>query len=203
MIKIGLTGSIAMGKSTTAQMFRDAGVPVHDADACVHEMYRSGGEAVESVRRIAPTAVIDDGVDRASLRRLIAVDRSLLGKLEAIVHPLVASKRDDFLRAAAQQDAAIVVFDVPLLFETGAVSDVDVIVVVTASPETQRERALARPGMTADEFERILAKQTPDAEKRRQADFIIDTDGGLAAARRSVDSIIQELKRREDISIRE
>jgi len=166
--RLGLTGSIGMGKSTTAQMFRDLGVPVWDADAAVHRLYQS--EAVQPVGALCPDAVKDGRIDRAALKDWIARDPTALAKLEAVVHPLVAADRAAFI---ARADAPLVVLDIPLLFETGA--DVDGVLVVTAPPDMQRARVLARPGMDAAQFERILARQMPDAGKRVRADFVIET----------------------------
>jgi dephospho-CoA kinase len=166
--RLGLTGSIGMGKSTTAQMFRDLGVPVWDADAAVHRLYQS--EAVQPVGALCPDSVKDGRIDRAALKDWIARDPTALAKLEAVVHPLVAADRAAFI---ARADAPLVVLDIPLLFETGA--DVDGVLVVTAPPDMQRARVLARPGMDAAQFERILARQMPDAEKRVRADFVIET----------------------------
>jgi dephospho-CoA kinase len=157
-----------MGKSTTAQMFRDLGVPVWDADAAVHRLYQS--EAVQPVGALCPDAVKDGRIDRAALKDWIARDPTALAKLEAVVHPLVAADRAAFI---ARADAPLVVLDIPLLFETGA--DVDGVLVVTAPPDMQRARVLARPGMDAAQFERILARQMPDAGKRVRADFVIET----------------------------
>jgi dephospho-CoA kinase len=166
--RLGLTGSIGMGKSTTAQMFRDLGVPVWDADAAVHRLYQS--EAVQPVGALCPDSVKDGRIDRAALKDWIARDPTALAKLEAVVHPLVAADRAAFI---ARADAPLVVLDIPLLFETGA--DVDGVLVVTAPPDMQRARVLARPGMDAAQFERILARQMPDAGKRVRADFVIET----------------------------
>ncbi|MCC1480964.1 dephospho-CoA kinase [Roseibaca sp. Y0-43] len=166
--RLGLTGSIGMGKSTTAQMFRDLGVPVWDADAAVHRLYQ--GAAVAPVGALCPEAVQDGRIDRAALKDWIARDPSALAKLEAVVHPLVAADRAAFI---AQADGPLVVLDIPLLFETGA--NVDGVLVVTAPPDVQRARVLARPGMDAAQLERILARQMPDAEKRARADFVIET----------------------------
>ena len=168
--RLGLTGSIGMGKSTTAGFFRDMGVPVWDADAAVHRLYASGGAAVGPVGALCPAAVGPAGVDRAALKDWIVQDAGALARLEAVVHPLVAQDRAEFIAAAR---APLVVLDIPLLFETGA--DVDGVLVVTAPPDVQRARVLARPGMTAAHLEAILARQMPDAEKRARADFVIET----------------------------
>lgn len=191
MIRLGLTGSIGMGKSATAAMFRDAGVPVHDADAAVHALYAPGGAAVGPVGAAFPGVVKDGAVDRALLSAVVLADPAALDRLNAIVHPLVAQSRDDFVRTVG--DAPLVVFDVPLLFETGGEADVDQILVVTAGPDIQRARVLARPGMTPARFEAILARQTPDAEKRARADHVIDTGQGFEAARAAVQAIVAKL----------
>lgn len=194
VLKVGLTGSIAMGKSTTAQMFREAGAAVYDADAAVHRVYSAGGSAGPALSAIAPSAVRPDGsVDRAELRRLIAEDDSLLARIEATVHPLLGEDRRRFEQAAREAGARIWLYDIPLLFETRAQDKYDAVVVVTAAAEVQRERALARPDMTPEHLDRILARQTPDAEKRAGADFLVETDRGMEAARRQVERIMAEL----------
>ena len=195
MILVGLTGSIGMGKSTTAQMFRDEGVPVYDADAAVHALYAKGGAAVEAVGALVSGAVEEGAVNRDALRKAAYNDPDLIPKLEAITHPLVAKAREAFI---AEQDADIVVLDIPLLFETGGDQRVDNIVVVTAPPDVQRERVLSRPDMTDDRFKAILAKQTPDAEKRARADFVIDTSRGMDAARNYVRAILETLRSHND-----
>ncbi len=190
MIVLGLTGSIAMGKSTTAQMFREAGVPVWDADAAVHQAYGQGGAAVAPIGALIPTAVVDGALDREVMRKAIATDPQLLPRIEAIVHPIVAADRGRFI---ADAGADIIVLDIPLLFEVGADTLCDAVVVVTAPEQVQRERALARPGMTADRLDAMLAKQMPDAEKRGRADHLIDTSLGLDAAKASVTAILEEI----------
>ena len=170
---LGLTGSIGMGKSTTSGFFREAGVPVWDADAAVHQLYALGGAAVAAIGAIHAAAVRDGAIDRAALRAWIAADPTALRQIESIVHPLVARSRAEFL--AANADSPLVVVDVPLLFETGGDRSVDASLVVTAPPEVQRARVLARPGMTEDHFQTILAQQLPDAEKRARADHVIET----------------------------
>ncbi len=191
MIVLGLTGSIGMGKSTTAKMFAEAGVPVHDSDEAVHRLY--AGPAAALIEQAFPGTVVDGKVDRALLSGRVIGNRDEIARLEKIVHPLVRAGADAFLAESRAAGAKIAVLDIPLLFETGGRDRVDKVVVVTASPETQRERVLARPGMTVEKFEAILAKQVPDAEKRRLADFIIDTDRGLDAARAQVIDIISRL----------
>lgn len=170
--RLGLTGSIGMGKSTTAGFFAAAGVPVWDADAAVHRLYGVGGAAVAPIAALWPQAVIDGVVDRPGLRSLIAADASVLARLEPIVHPLVAADRAAFLGAAT---ADIVVFDIPLLFEKGTEADMDATLLVTAPPALQYSRVMARPGMTEAQFQTILARQMPDAEKRGRATHIIET----------------------------
>ena len=193
MIKLGLTGSIGMGKSTTAQMFRDAGIPVWDADATVHALYGPGAAGSEALRAVAPDAVTDEGVDRAKLRAAIIADPSLLKKVEAAIHPLVGEDRNAFLHQAWRDGDRIVLCDIPLLFEGGNEQNMDKVVVVTAPADVQRERVLARPGMTDEAFQAILSKQVPDAIKREKADYLIDTSLGMDHARRRVAEIIEEL----------
>jgi dephospho-CoA kinase len=192
MIVLGLTGSIGMGKSTTAQMFRDLGIPVHDADATVHALYR--GELAGPIGEAFPGTVADGKVDRAALGRAVLGDNAAMRRLEAIVHPAVRRAEQEFLRNCQEKGADIALIDVPLLFETGGQDRVDAIVVVTASQEEQRRRVLERPGMTPEKFEQILARQTPDAEKRRRADFLVVTDNGLEDARRQVAQIVAALR---------
>ena len=193
MIVVGLTGSIGMGKTTTAALFAAAGVPVWDADAAVHRLYARGGAAVEPIAAAFPDAVVDGAVDRARLGARLAQDPPAFARLEAIVHPLVGADRQAFLDRAAASGAKVVVLDIPLLFETGGERRVDKVVVVSASPELQRERVLARPGMTAEKLEALLARQVPDAEKRARADFVIDTSAGLDAARTQVAEVLATL----------
>lgn len=188
---LGLTGSIAMGKSTTAQMFREAGVPVWDADATVHRLYAPGGAAVAPVAALAPAALKDGGIDRAALAAAIRADDTLLNRIEAAVHPLVRQDRMDFVSGVA---ADVAVLDIPLLFETGAQAECDAVVVVTAPPEVQRARVLSRPGMTEARFDALLSRQMPDAEKRARADFVIDTSRGLEAARADVQSVLETVR---------
>lgn len=191
---IGLTGSIGMGKSTTAAMFREAGIPVYDADAAVHALYDVGGVAVGPVGAAFPGVVKDGRVDREELRQRVLGQPDELKRLNAIVHPLVGMDRVGFLKQAEADGCDWVVFDVPLLFETGGHANVDAIVVVSAPPEMQRERVLARPGMTPDRLDAILAQQIPDAEKRARAHYVVDTGQGLESARAQVTNIIAALR---------
>lgn len=194
MIIIGLTGSIGMGKSTTANMFRDEGCPVFDADAAVHSLYAIGGKAVPIIKSVFPDAIKDGAVDRAVLGQHMRADPLNLQVLESFIHPLVGELRAEFMETAKTNNADIIIFDIPLLFETGGEKRVDKVVVVTAPANVQRERVLARPGMTKDMFELILSKQTPDAQKRKKADFIIHTDKGLENAREQVQTILRDLR---------
>ncbi|TPJ61591.1 dephospho-CoA kinase [Mesorhizobium sp. B2-7-1] len=191
MIVLGLTGSIGMGKSATAKMFAEAGVPVHDSDETVHRLY--SGKAAPLVEAAFPGTTQAGVVDRVRLAGKVLGDPAALKQLEAIVHPLVRADADAFLAKHRAAGAPLAVLDIPLLFETGGRGRVDKVVVVTASPEIQRVRVLARPGMSEEKFASILAKQVPDAEKRRQADFIIDTGHGFEAARKAVEAVIVEL----------
>lgn len=191
MIVLGLTGSIGMGKSTTARMFEEEGVPVHDSDATVHALYR--GAAVEPIRARFPAAVVDGAVDREKLAAEVLGKPDALRELEKIVHPLVRAETEAFLRKHREDGTEIVVLDIPLLFETHGEGRVDRIVVVSAPAEVQRERVLARPGMTVEKFEAILKRQVPDAEKRARADFVVDTGKGMDAARAQVRDIIGQL----------
>lgn len=188
MIVLGLTGSIGMGKSTVAAMFGDAGVPVFDADAAVHRLQGRSGALVESIESLFPGTTGPEGVERPKLRERVFDNREALARLESLVHPAVAAERESFL--AANAGAPLIVFDIPLLFETGGESRVDKVAVVSAPADIQRERVLARPGMTEERFESILKLQTPDAEKRARADFVIDTSGPLPATRKQVKSLI-------------
>jgi len=173
-IKLGLTGSIGMGKSTTADMFRDLGVPVWDADETVHRLYAKGGAAVGPMAAAIPKSIENGAVSRDRLKAALKSDPSLLATLEAIVHPLVAVDRAEFIQRNA--DKPLIVLDIPLLFETGSDADFDAVLVVTTDAETQRARVFARPGMTEDLFNQILSRQIPDAEKRRRATYLIETN---------------------------
>ena len=190
MILLGLTGSIGMGKSTTTAMFAEHGVVVWNADDAVHALYATGGAAVEAIGEAFPGVVVDGAVDRTRLAEALGRDDTAFKRLETIVHPLVAAGRMADLEAARAAGVKLAVLDIPLLFETGGDRAVDAVVVVTADAETQRRRVLARPGMTIERFEAILARQMPDAEKRRRADFVIDTGRGLDAARARVAEIV-------------
>ena len=198
MIVVALTGSIGMGKSTTAQMFADAGVPVWDADATVHKLYGPGGAGSSALAKIASDAVDENGVDRTKLRDAIIKDGALLKRVEGIIHPLVGQDRAAFLSAAKDAGEQIVLVDIPLLFEGAGEANVDRVVVVTAPADVQRSRVLERPGMTVEAFETILAKQVPDAVKREKADYIIDTSLGMDHARQHVVHIIADLKGNDD-----
>lgn len=191
MIVIGLTGSIGMGKSTTAEMFREAGLPVLDADAVVHALYR--GAAVAPVEAAFPGVEANGAVDRERLRARVLADPAALRRLESIVHPLVAEARRAFLAEAEASGAPLAVLDVPLLFETGLDREVDHIVVVSAPETVQKARVLARPGMTEDQLSAIMSKQVPDAEKRRRADTIIETGAGFDEARAQVRALLARL----------
>jgi dephospho-CoA kinase len=193
MLVIGLTGSIGMGKSTTAAIFAELGVAVWDADAAVHRLYGPGGDGAEAIRALVPDAVGPDGVDRTKLRAAILANPALLKNIEAAIHPLVANDRDAFLAEARASGAPLAVCDIPLLFETGADAWLDKVVVVSAPAGIQRERVLSRSGMTAGAFDAILAKQTPDTEKRARADYIVDTSQSKDHARAQVSAILAEL----------
>ncbi|QGM99581.1 dephospho-CoA kinase [Methylocystis parvus] len=194
MIRVGLTGSIGMGKSTTAEMFREAGAPVLDSDRIVHDLYR--GAAVAPIEAAFPGVTVDGAIDRGRLTERVLGNPDALKRLEDIVHPLVWAARDAFLKEQEEKGTRIVVYDVPLLFETGADRTVDAIVVVSAPEDVQKARVFARPGMTREKFEAILAKQVPDAEKRARADFVVHTEKGIEAAREEVRAILDELRRR-------
>ncbi|HTU09347.1 MAG TPA: dephospho-CoA kinase [Allosphingosinicella sp.] len=185
---LGLTGSIGMGKSTVAGMFADEGVPVFDADAAVHHLQGPAGALVAEIEAHFPGTTGPEGVNRSALAERVLGEPEQLRRLEALVHPAVALARRDFL--AAHADAPIVLLDIPLLFEAGGANAVDKVVVVSAAPEVQRARTLARPGMTAEKFDRILARQLPDEEKRGRADFVIPTDVTLDETRASVRRIL-------------
>ena len=189
MFILGLTGSLGMGKSTTAGFFAEAGVPVHDADAVVHALYE--GEAVPAIAAAFPGNIVNGKVDRAKLGAAVLDDACALQRLEAIVHPLVSAAKARFLADAQARGAKVVVLDIPLLFETGGEARVDAVVVASAPAHVQRERVLARPGMTADKLDALLARQMPDSEKRKRADFVVDTSLGFEAARAQVREILR------------
>jgi len=191
---IGLTGSIGMGKSTTAAMFREAGIPVYDADAAVHAAYAVGGVAVGPVGEAFPGTVSEGRVDRESLRQQVLGNPDAMAKLNSIVHPLIGKSRADAFAAATASGADMIVLDVPLIYETGGDKNMDAVIVVSAPPEMQRERVLAREGMSPERLDAILAQQVPDAEKRKRADYVIDTGKGLEAARAQVTEVISALR---------
>jgi dephospho-CoA kinase len=188
---IGLTGSIGMGKSETARLFAAEGLPVHDADAAIAQLYGPGGAAVEAIGRTFPGTIKNGAVDRAALSALVLKDAAALQKLERLVHPLVEAQRQKFLRETI---APIILFDIPLLFETGADEEMDAIVVASAPEATQRARVLARPGMTVEKFESLKARQMDDAEKRQQAHYVVMTDKGLDHAREQVKMILADIR---------
>lgn len=194
MLKLGLTGSIGMGKTETAKLFRRLGLAVFDADAAVHRLYGPGGAAVRLIEEAFPGTTVDGAVDRERLSAAVLSDRSAIARLEAIVHPLVREEEQAFLAEAAGAGADMVVLDIPLLFETGGQSRVDKVVVVSAPPDVQRRRVQERPGMTEAKLDAILAKQVPDQEKRARADFIIDTDTGLEDAFEQVRAVVDSLR---------
>jgi dephospho-CoA kinase len=188
MIILGLTGSIGMGKSTTAKLFAEAGVPVYDADATVHLIYQ--GEAAPAIEAAFPGTTVDGKVDRVRLSAQVVHDPAAMKKLEQIVHPMLRGYHQKFIDDAEQAGAPVAVIDVPLLYETGGEQRVDAVVVVTTSPEIQRQRILARDNMTSEKLDAILARQLPDAEKRRRADFVVDTSGGLDPVRARIRDIL-------------
>jgi dephospho-CoA kinase len=189
MVVLGLTGSIGMGKTTTARFFAEAGVPVFDADAAVHRLY--AGEAAAVIEAAFPGTTGEHGVDRAKLAQAVLGDPAALARLEAIIHPLVRREELRFIAEASEAGAPVAVLDIPLLFETGRASLVDAVVVVSAPPEVQRARAFERPGMTEEKFGALLAKQMPDEEKRRRADFIVDSSRSYDSARAQVHAILR------------
>ena len=190
MIILGLTGSIGMGKSTTAKLFAEAGVPVYDADAAVHRLYE--GEAVPAIEAAFPGTTVDGKVDRARLSALVVHDPAAMKQLERIVHPMLGASRKKFLDQAERSGAPVAVVDVPLLYETGGENRVDAVVVVTTSPEVQRERILARDNMSSEKLDAILARQLPDSEKRKRADFVVDTSHGLDPVRARIRDILEQ-----------
>lgn len=188
---LGLTGSIGMGKSTTAKLFAEAGVPVYDADAAVHELYE--GEAAPAIEAAFPGTTVNGKVDRSKLSARVVHDPAAIKQLEQIVHPMLGASRQKFFADAEAAKAPVVVLDIPLLFETGGEKRVDAVVVVSTSPETQRERVLARGTMDEAKLDAIIAKQTPDAEKRKRADFVVDTSHGLEPVRAQIRHILAEV----------
>lgn len=191
MLIVGLTGSIGMGKSTTAKMFAEAGVPVYDADATVHKIYE--GEAAPAIESAFPGTTVDGKVDRARLSERVVGDPAAIRRLEGIVHPMLRAYHQRFLDEAEESGARVAVLDVPLLFETGGDARVDAVVVVTTSPEIQRERILSRDNMSPEKLKAILARQTSDAEKRKRADFVVDSSHGLEPVRAQIRDILAEL----------
>jgi dephospho-CoA kinase len=188
---LGLTGSIGMGKSTTAKLFMEAGVPVYDADAAVHKIYE--GEAAPAIEAAFPGTTVDGRVDRAKLSARVVHDQAAIKQLEQIVHPMLGASRQKFLEEAERSGAPVVVMDIPLLFETGGEKRVDAVVVVSTDAATQRERILARGTMTSEALDGILARQLPDAEKRKRADFVVDTSHGLDPVRAAIRDILAEV----------
>ncbi len=193
---IGLTGSIGMGKTETAAMFARLGIPVYDADKAVHRLYEAGGAAVPEIARAFPECIVEGRVDRSRLAACLGSDKGAFDRLEKIVHPLVAREQVRFLEEARANNAAMVVLDIPLLFETGGETRVDAVVVVSAPGDVQKARVLARPGMTDAKLAGILARQTPDEEKRARAHFVVDTGKGLDFAFQQVKTIVATLKSR-------
>ena len=191
MIILGLTGSIGMGKSTTANMFRDENIPVHDADSVVHDLYRN--EAVKPIARLFPSAVINGAVKRTALGEIVLADQHKMRQLEELIHPMVHEKEQQFLQKSKSENAKLVVLDIPLLLETSGQLRVDAVLVVTAQADEQKRRVMARQGMSEEKFAAILKKQMPDAQKRKKADFIIDTSLGKNYARKKVREIIDQL----------
>lgn len=191
MLVLGLTGSLGMGKSVTAAIFAEEGVPVHDADTTVHQLYEA--EAVPLIEAAFPSTTQGGKVDRAALARRVLGNTDAMKRLEAIVHPMVRKAEERFLAEAERQGAKIAVLDIPLLFETGGDARCDAVVVVSAPPDVQRERVLQRPGMSEQKFQAILAKQMPDADKRARADFIVDSGQGLESARAQVRDILRKV----------
>jgi len=198
MIVLGLTGSIGMGKSNAARSFRFLGVPVYDADAVVHRIYAKGGAAVAPIARAFPAAVHDGAVDRAKLSELLRAEPAAVRRLEAIVHPLVRRIQERFLRALALRRTPIAVLDIPLLFETGGDKRCDAVVVVSAPAYLQRQRVLRRPGMTDGKLDLLLGRQMPDAEKRRRADFVVNTNRGYRETLLALQKILRTLLTREN-----
>ncbi len=197
MLVVGLTGSIAMGKSETANMFRRLGHPVFDADTAVHRLYRPGGKAVEPLKARFPSAIIDGAVDREALSKLVLADPEVLRTVEAIVHPLVREAEIEFLDGQRRAGKRLAVLDIPLLYESGRHAHMDAVVVVSAPEEVQRGRALERPGMTPEKLDAILARQVPDEHKRQRADYVVMTDRGLEETFESVRAVADDLLTRD------
>ena len=193
MLIIGLTGSIGMGKSTAADWFRQAGVPVFDADRAVHDLYAAGGAAVRPISKAFPGTMVDGAIDRTSLGAAVVGQSDQLARLEAIVHPLVRDAETRFLRKAEAVGESMAVLEIPLLFETGADANVDVTIVVSAPADVQRDRVLERPGMSSDKFDALLTLQMPDDEKRKRADYVVDTSGDMADSKRQIADIVRKL----------
>ncbi len=193
MLILGLTGSIGMGKSTTAKLFSDAGVPVYDADATVHLIYE--GEAAPAIEAAFPGTVVNGKVDRTLLSPKVVHDAEAMKRLESIVHPMLRAHHQKFLDDAERSGAPVAVVDIPLLYETGGEKRVDAVVVVTTAPDVQRERILARDGMTPEKLDAILAKQLPDEEKRKRADFVVDTSHGLEPVRARIHEILEQVRK--------
>jgi len=197
VIVVGLTGSIGMGKSTVAGMFAEQGAPAFDSDVAVHQLYAAGGSAVPLVEAAFPGVMRDGAIDRALLSARVVGDEAAIKRLEEIVHPLVRQAQADFLAVNRQAGTEVVVLDIPLLFESGAAGQVDKVVVVSAPPELQQARVLARPGMTEAKFEAILARQLPDADKRARADFVVDTSGSYEQTRAQVRAVLDALREQD------
>lgn len=197
MILLGLTGSIGMGKSTTLDLFAELGCPTWSADAAVHRLYAPGGAGVGPVERLFPGVVVEGGIDRARLAERLKGRPEAFAALEGVVHPLVREDRAAWLAEVRNGDARVAVVDVPLLYETGADAEVDAVVVASAPPEVQRTRVLARPGMTAERLDEILALQLHDADKRGRADFVVDTSRGIEAARDQVRAILEKVAHKD------
>ena len=193
MIVAGLTGSIGMGKSTVGAMFRDLGAAVLDSDSVVHQLYGRDGRAVRPVSKLFPGVIVDEAVDRTRLSSAVVGKPEAMKQLEAVVHPLVKEEQSRFIDKARSDGKALVILDIPLLFETGAENRFDLIIVVSTSAARQRERVLARPGMTEEKFDKLLKHQIPDAEKREKADIVIDTSGDLSLTRQRISEVFQHL----------
>ncbi len=194
MIVVGLTGSIAMGKSETARLFRAQGIPVFDADACVDKLYAKDGVATREIASLLPSAINEGAVDRMLLSKILLAQPELLGKIENIVHPLVKQQQQEFLDHHGKKGTEIVILDIPLLLEQGRQAEVDKVIVVSAPATVQQQRAMARPGMTKEKLEMIRSRQMPDARKRTYADFILDTSHGIDVTRQDVKNILNQLR---------